>query len=84
MKLIEIPVKIERACMGGETWAMQSMTFAQRLKFYRDTGEWPGQHSDSATTMFIQGDINNERRDGKSFCANQKLRRAIEAGLDIR
>jgi hypothetical protein len=31
----------------------------------------------------MQSDIDAERADGKTFCADKKLKRAQEAGLDV-
>lgn len=81
---VEIFRKIEEGIFGKSTWATESMTFAQRLKFFRDTGEWPGVYSREATAMFMQSNIDAERAEGKQFCANQKLKRAKEAGLKVK
>ena len=75
--------KIEEILLGGPTWATETMTFGQRLRFYRDTGEWPGACRRETLEMFMQGNIDAERAAGKTYCANQKLKRAKEAGLDI-
>ena len=84
MECKTIFTKTEEALFYGPTWATETMTALQRLRFYRDTGEWPGVHSLEATEIFMQSDINQERAQGKDFCANQKLQRAMEAGLDIK
>ncbi len=76
--------EIEEWILGDSTWATRSMTFGERLRFYRDTGEWPGLHSIVATEIFMQGDIDAERADGKDYCAGRKLQRAKEAGLNIK
>jgi hypothetical protein len=76
--------KIEEFILCGKTWATETMSFWQRLKFYRDTGEWPGLHSKEALEMFIQGVINVEREAGKNYCAEKKSERAREAGLSIK
>lgn len=75
-------IKIETALLG-RTWAVATMTSLERLKFYRDTGEWPGIHSRITTEMFLQGDIDAERFDSKTYCADKKMARAKEAGLNI-
>lgn len=56
----------------------------QRLKFYKDTGEWPGLSTKLLLEIVMQVDIDKERKDGKYFCAKQKLARAKEAGLAVR
>ncbi len=77
-------VHIEKCLLGGDTWATEGMSLTDRIKFFRDTGEWPGVHSKEATKMFMQGDIDGERTAGKDYCAEKKLARAREAGLEIR
>ncbi|KKU12250.1 MAG: hypothetical protein UX19_C0003G0005 [Candidatus Woesebacteria bacterium GW2011_GWA1_45_8] len=37
----------------GKTWTMGSMTFRQRLRFFRDTGEWPGTHLRETTALTL-------------------------------
>ena len=76
--------KIEEGLIGEETWATQTMSFTDRLRFYRDTGEWPGLYSKEVIEMFMQNSIDQERADGKSYCAQRKLDRAKEANLDIK
>ena len=76
--------KLEERLLGGSTWATETMTFCQRLKFFRDTGEWPGACSKATLGMFMQGNIDMERAAGKTYCAKKKLKRAKEAGLDIK
>jgi len=76
--------RIEEAILCGPNWATRSTTFGKRLLFYRDTAMWPGIHSQGVTEMVTQGDINAERNAGKVFCAEQKLRRALDVGLDIK
>ena len=76
--------RIEERILGGPTWATQGMNFQQRLRFYRDTGQWPGLHTKGVTQMVMQNDIDAEKEQGKDFCAQQKLERAKEAGLDIK
>lgn len=75
--------EIERGLLG-ETWAILAMSFWARLRFFRDTAEWPGYYSKETTRVLMQQDIDAERADGKTFCANKKLARAREAGLDVR
>lgn len=82
--IVEKLVQIEKCFLGGSTWATETMSFGQRIKFFRDTREWPGLHLKETTEMFMQGDIDAERRDGKVYCAKKKLSRAKEAGLNIR
>lgn len=82
--IVEKLTQVEEILLGGPTWATQSMSFNQRLKFFRDTGEWPGANSKEATTMFMRGNIHAERKDGKDYCADKKLARANEAGLEIK
>lgn len=76
--------RIEEGVLGGPTWATATMSFAQRLKFFRDTGEWPGMNSKAVTEMSMQGNIDAERADGKDYCAARKLERAREAGLKVK
>lgn len=76
--------QLEEKILCGPTWATESMTFRQRLTFFRDTGEWPGLHSKAVTEMLMQGNIDAERAKGKIYCANQKLKRAKEARLEIK
>jgi hypothetical protein len=80
----EILNHIEEIILYGSTWAIETMTPWQRLKFYRDTGEWPGLHSKEVLEMFMQGNIDAERSAGKYYCAEKKLSRAKEAGLAIK
>jgi hypothetical protein len=75
--------RIEQILLG-DTWAMQEMTSKDRLRFYRDTGIWPGYNRKELTSLIMQNDIDAERRDGKKYCADQKLARAREAGLDVK
>ena len=74
---------LEEKFWGGPTWATKDMTPVQRIMFFRDTGVWPGQYTKMSTEMFMQTDIDSEREAGKDFCAEQKLKRAREAGLNI-
>lgn len=76
--------QIEEFILCGGTWATETITFWQRLKFYRDTGEWPGLHSKDVLQFIMQNDIDTERKAGKNYCAEKKLSRAREAGLNIR
>lgn len=71
------------AKLFGETWATEEMTLLQRLKFYRDTGEWPGVYTKETLEMNMRESIAAERADGKRDCVKRKLARAKEAGLNI-
>ena len=75
---------IEEKMLGCSNWATESMSFGQRVKFYRDTGEWPGVVSKQSLEIFMQSNINLERVDGKNYCVDKKLTRAKEAGLDVK
>ena len=76
--------EVEAFVLGGQTWATREMSFPERLKFYRYTGEWPGLYSKETTRLFMQGSIEAERVAGKHFCAGIKLKRAKEAGLMVK
>ena len=76
--------KIEEHILGGGTWATVEMTFWERWKFFRDTGEWPGIHSKEMSEMVLQSDIDGEKVAGKNYCAWQKSTRAKEAGLKVK
>lgn len=77
------PTRLEEQ-MLGKTWATQRMSFWQRLKYFRYTGEWPGVYSEESTEMALQSTVDAERTDGKKHCAQIKLARAKEAGLNIK
>lgn len=77
-------VQIEEYFLGGNVWAIETMSLTERVKFFRDTGEWPGVHSKEATEMSMQSNIDRERAAGKDYCAEKKLSRAREAGLKIK
>lgn len=79
----EIFTRIEETILCGSNWATETMTVGARLRFFRDTGQWPGLHTIEATEMFMQADIDAERAQGKHYCAQRKLARAKEAGLNI-
>ena len=83
-RIERVLTNIERSLLCGDTWATQTMSFTDRLRFYRDTGEWPGLYSKEVIEMFMQNSIDQERADGKSYCAQRKLDRAKEANLDIK
>lgn len=61
----------------------KEVSLADRLRFFRDTGLWPGQYEKETTASFMQADIDSAREFGQDFCADQKLQRAREAGLDV-
>jgi len=73
--------RVESKLLGGPTWATDSMTARERLRFYRDTGQWPGLHSKPSTQMFIEADIRSAEEIGQPECAEIKRCRAREAGL---
>lgn len=74
---------LEEKFFCGPTWATERMTFWERLRFYRDTALWPGLYSEAVTEMYMENEIKGELDHGKEFCAAQKSRRAVEAGLHI-
>ena len=80
----EILTRIEESILCGSTWATSSMTFGQRLRFWRNTGEWPGVYLKTTTEMLMQSNIDAERSDGKIYCANRKLERVKDAGLKVK
>ena len=84
MAIERIITGVEEKFWGGPTWATEEMSVKDRLRFYRDTGLWPGQFEKATTASFMQADIDSARQAGQDFCAAQKLQRAREAGLDVK
>lgn len=62
---------------------MELMNFGQRLNFYRNTGEWPGDQSKDTLENFMTKNILEEIRDGKASCAQIKIIAARSAGLKV-
>lgn len=74
--------RLEKSILG-QTWAMTSGSFDDRVRFYFATGDWPGHDSKEVTEIRVQLDIDDERADGKTECANKKLKCAKALGLDV-
>lgn len=66
-----------------KNWASKP-SFLDRLRFFRDTGVWPGGCSKDSLRMFMEGNIEAEIADGKLGCARRKRARASEIGLEIK
>jgi hypothetical protein len=66
----------------GESWVYE-YPFMARLLFARDCALWPTLHRKTTLELHMQSQIDQERKDGKYFCATQKLKRCLALGLDV-
>ena len=84
-KLVEFCEGVERSILGN-TWALEEMTLLGRLRFFRDTGEWPGVYSKPVTEIHFSSIISQEleegSRDSLEF-AKRLLQRTQEAKLNL-
>lgn len=60
----------------------RELTFWQKVLIFRDFGFWPACGL-VALTMAIESNIQAERNDGKSYCAERKTKTAQRVGLEI-